>query len=148
MSVTGPRSTWKFLFGTALLLAIFVAPARSQNYVQAGSFTLPFEARWGQVKLPAGTYSFLVDAAHNEVIILQGTRSLGIAIVSELAWHDAGKFEKPSMLCVRHDSTYSVRALKLPAEGTLYFFPPKDKNRTVTQAPELIQSVPVTVAGQ
>ncbi len=148
MSITGPRSISKFLFGIALLVAIFVAPARSQNYVKGGTFTLPFEARWGQVMLPAGTYSFLLAGGYNsQIIIQQGTRYRGIVPVFDFSGRDAKKLEHGSLLCVRHNATYSVRALNLPEKGTFYFPVSKDKNQTVAQAPELIQSVPVVVAG-
>lgn len=151
MSSLGARKVLKLLFAAALTFAVLAVPARPQSYAGSGklTFTLPFDAQWGFVKLPAGNYSFTVGDSLNahQVILTQGTRYIGI--VSQTEFSDDNKANlQPSLLCVRHDSTFSVRALRLPELGTFYYPVAKQKNKTVAQSPELIQDVPVILSGK
>lgn len=146
----GAKGVLKLLFAAALAFAVLAVPARPQSH--AGSrltFTLPFDAQWGLVKLSAGTYSFSLDDAYHahQVLISQGTHYVGIVPYSEFS--DEKKADlQASLLCVRHDSAFSVRALRLPEVGTFYYAVPKQKNKTVAQTPELIQDVPVILGGK
>lgn len=147
----GAKEVMKLLFAAALTFAVLAVPARPQSYAGSRSltFTLSFDAQWGLVKLSAGTYSFtLDDAIHaHQVILSQGTRYVGIVPYAEFSDEKKANLQ-PSLLCVRHDSTFSVRALRLPQLGTFYYSVPKDKNKTVAQSPELIQDVPVILGGK
>lgn len=130
------------------MFAVLAVPARPKSYRHAGTFALPFDAQWGLVKLSAGTYSIdIEDGSNFQVILSQGTHYVGI-ILPESGYSLDKSDVQPSLVCVRHDSTFSVRALRLPAVGTFYYSMPKSKNRTVAQQPELIQNVPITLEGK
>lgn len=142
------RKVLKLLLASAVLFAIFAVPAHAQGAV-SGTFTLPFDAQWGQLKLPAGTYSFDIQDTlrFHQIIVLQGTKIVGLVSPSEISHEDEANLH-PSLLCVRHNANFFVRALRLPQLGTLYYKGEKEKPLTVAQAPELIQDVPITVSGK
>lgn len=149
MKFLGSKPVLKLLFGAVLMLVVLAVPARPQAYLSSGTFSLPFDAQWGSVKLPAGTYSFDVeDAIHShQVLVRQGIRYVGIVPQSEFSDDNKTNLQA-SLLCVRHGSSFSVRALRLPEIGTYYYATPKQKNQTVAQKPELIQDVPVILGGK
>jgi hypothetical protein len=148
MRFRGAKPVLKLLLGAALAVAVLAIPAHSQGYGRSGTFTLPFDAQWGLAKLSAGTYSFDVEDAMNfQVILRQGTRYVGIVVPQSGFSRDDQANLHASLLCVRHGSSFSVRALRMPGLGTFYYSTPKQKNQTVAQKPELIQDVAVTLAG-
>ena len=149
MKFLGPKPVLKLLFCAVLMSVVFAVPAHTQWYSASGTFNLPFDAQWGQVKLSAGTYSFVVDDAlhNNRIILRQGTHYMGFISRSEFSDDNKANLQ-PALLCVRHDSSFTVRALRLPEIGTYYYFMSKQKNQTVAQKPELIQDVPVLLGGK
>lgn len=148
MRFSGFKPVLKLLIGAALMFVVLAAPARPGMYRHAGTFTLPFDAQWGLVKLSPGTYSLDIEEGRNfQVILRQGTHNVGI-ITPESGYSLDHTDLQASLLCVRRGSTFSVRTLRLPTVGTFCYSTPKSKNHTVAQQPELIQNVPITVAGK
>ena len=133
----------------ALLAAVASAGLLSAQDVQ-GTFTLPFEAKWGLATLPAGDYSFKLDTASGPHIatVRQGQRY--VALINANAGDTRGKVTGPSaLIIVRRGRTGFVRTLRLAEAGrTLEYLPPKGERQMLAQAPELIQRIPLSVSGK
>jgi hypothetical protein len=69
-----------FLMAAAIAFLV-VAPGLQARPVGAGgSFTLPFDARWGKANLPSGDYTFTVEELTLEgaVFIAQGSQTIAV----------------------------------------------------------------------
>ncbi len=123
--------------------------AKAQQFT--GKFTLPVETYWGSAVLPAGTYSFSLDAASPYTIairrktrdfmayVLPGGRCLHGAV--------AGHSE---LMAIRKGGTLRIRELRLAeADLTLGYSIPKVERRFMAQeGPELFQRIDVTMNGK
>jgi hypothetical protein len=151
------------LFAFALAtFALTIGSASAVDPTQVrGSFTLPFDARWGTATLPAGKYIFEAVRTGSAVIEVRGEAKGSTPAFVVIVAHDASPNDNTSeLVCIRKGSTGIVRSLMLKGSGEiLYFAIPKNvqlyaqngkaKNRTLlAQAPELIQRVPVELAGR
>jgi hypothetical protein len=90
-----------------------------------GSFTLPVQARWGGMTLPAGDYSLYYGQPFKggihavEVVNKADGWVLGMAFVRGLSQTSASKNE---LVCTREGNTDIIRALDVPALGESIHF--------------------------
>lgn len=145
----------------ATVLAVGSAFAQMNTTKAQGTFTLPFEAHWGSATLPAGNYTFKEVAGGLPLIEVRNEAKGSTPAFVIIAAHDASQDNNSSeLVCIRLRNAGIVRSIVLTSLGeTLYFKIPKNvrmyahnssaKTRTLlAQGPELIQRVPVEVAGQ
>lgn len=135
---------------TAALAFGVVAPSLQAGPATQGRFKLAFDVQLGNKTLPTGDYTFSFDrsaGSHGVIYVYRGTESLGM-VLPQMLNNDEGQGEKPVLVGVRHDGKVTVRALRLPQVGTLYFPLPKDLKTLVAQKPELIETVPIQAAGE
>jgi hypothetical protein len=122
--------------------------AWSQAPTVKGSFTLPMEARWGQVTLAPGEYTFVIahDVSSPEKLELRRDgRFLGYILAA--ARDDAGNGRESSMLLQRSGNTYAVKELRI-GEVALYSYQiPKVRTAQLAQASETT-SVPIRASGK
>jgi hypothetical protein len=139
-----------FRLAIVALLATVVSAGLLSAEDTIGTFTLPFEAKWGQAILPAGDYSFKLNTASYPSIatVRQGQRSA--AFIMANAGLTRGKVDGPSaLIIVRRGRTGFVRALRLAEVGaTLEYLPPKGERQMLAQGPVLIQRIAVSVSGK
>jgi len=113
-----------------------------------GKFKLPVEAHWGLAVLPPGDYTFTLDhATANGMIIVRGQGKA--AIIPATAGISLSKItEQSELVLVNRDGRRTVRSMYLGHLGlTLQYRVPKDETRYVSQsAPS--RSVPVTIASR
>ena len=115
-----------------------------------GTFTLPFEARWGTVTLPPGDYSFTVNTVGSNVATIRGEN--GGAFVMHATIGENEFAGRSALFLVRHGRTGTVRALHLKTSGrgnrglVFFYSPPKGEPPMLAQVPELIQRIPILVA--
>jgi len=127
----------------------------------SGSFTLPFEAHWGKANLPAGKYTFEAVGNGLPLISVRGEAKGSPTSFVVVAMHDAIPSANASeLVCIRQGNTRTVRSLILANLGeVLYFAIPKNvrmyahngnakTHQLLAQGPELIQRVPVELAGR
>ncbi|HEV2245063.1 MAG TPA: hypothetical protein VGW37_00290 [Terriglobia bacterium] len=147
---------------SVMLLALGATGAKGQaNYSTrfAGTFTLPFEAQWGRMTLPAGDYALqygLNEIGHGLVLVRGAAKGspYGSIMAGPLGETSA---KQNAIICVRDGNALIVRALEMPAIGKSVDFalPPgaklaarNGKHSGYTQlaeAPMLIQRIPVTL---
>ena len=135
----------------ALALAgIFAGTANAQAKA-AGSFTLPFEAKWGNAVLPPGNYTFSVHSANSAsgavyLVTLAPQGRIGETITS---MQDLGARigEKNMLVAVRTGGRYRITSLHLAiANLVVNFAVPKDERTQIAAAPQLVESVPILLA--
>ncbi|MCL5005783.1 MAG: hypothetical protein M1404_04555 [Acidobacteria bacterium] len=158
------------LVGLSLLLsALAVTVARAQNLVIAatefsGSFTLPFEAQWGSMTLPAGDYTLsygrVIDRAGAYAVAIAGEAKGGPHGVLLVQGRSQTSATKDALVCARGSNTLIVRALEMAAIGqSVSFAAPRGAEilaqkgsrgayTQLAEAPMLIQRVPVKLNGK
>lgn len=146
----GSRNGILWVALSALIVIGAIAPVLQAGLSAEGRFKLPFDAQMGKTMLSAGHYTFSVDrtyGAYGLIRVYRGTESVGMMVPQELDYYH-GQRQNAALLCIRHDGTVTVRALRLPNVGTYYFQLPKDLQRLVAQQPQMIETVPVQVSGE
>ncbi|MGH9405358.1 MAG: hypothetical protein ACRD3D_05910 [Terriglobia bacterium] len=132
----------------ALLAACFNAGLASAQEAMAGTFTLPFEARWGSAILPAGNYSFTLDHAGSGGILQVSRGTKGVALIQSQSYstESSGRSE---LTVVRNSAGTTVRDLSLPAIGEVLHYAPHNPRRSAAAAEqEAALRFPVTAAGK
>ena len=146
----------------AAALSVGSASAQVNTPEVRGTFTLPFEAHWGKATLPAGKYTFEeVDTnGHQRMVEVRSEAKgtpLAFAIVS--VREPSLSANRSELVCIRQGKIGIVRSLVMANLGEILYFTLRKtaplyaqnrdaKTRTLlAQAPELIQRVPVEVAG-
>jgi hypothetical protein len=146
------KVSWKRGSGFVLIAVIaigMIAPGLQAGPAFAAKFTLPFDAHLGKMALPTGAYSFSLDHAGLNGVILfrQGDRAVGMVLPQVFDNHQ-NQGKNPVIICIRHDGKVTVRALRLPSIGTFYFALPKELEGLMAQHPKLIETVSVEVTGE
>jgi hypothetical protein len=147
----------------ATVLSVGSGFAQMNTTNARGTFTLPFEARWGTASLPAGNYTFEEGNTNTgqRIIEVRGESKGSPRAFVLVQTHTPNAYDNSSeLVCIRKGSTGIVRSLMLKGLGEiLYFAIPKNvqmyahngnaKTQTLlAQGPELIQRVPVELGGQ
>jgi hypothetical protein len=148
-----------------VLFALGVAGAKAQQGQglvvtdAAGTFTLPMDAQWGKMALPAGDYSLYYGRVAGggpsmlEVVGNAKGSPHGFILAQT---HNPTSATKSSIVCVREGDTLIVRALEMASVGkTIFFSLPhgaqltahRQNKRTyeLADGPMLIQRVPLTL---
>ena len=131
---------------SALLVAGF-AGAQSVPYT-TGKFSLPFEARWGLVTLPAGDYQFQMDnmKATGPIEIFRGTKA--VALISSQGYSTVSS-GRAALTVVRTAEGSTVRDLSLPEIGkVLHYAPHKPRPGSAAAEREIAQMVMVPIEGK
>jgi hypothetical protein len=84
-----------------------------------GTFTLPLEAQWGKMTLPAGDYTLkfgLLSTGHS-LVEVKGRAEGGFHGLVEAGPYSQTSATKNAIVCVRNGDTLIVRSLELPAIG-------------------------------
>jgi hypothetical protein len=135
--------------GLALLAGCFTANVASGQTAYKGSFTLPFEARWGNVVLSPGEYSFTVD--HGTVagkVTLRAETGRALGFVMNEAVYDRQTFDRSELVLVLSGGNYIVRAVRMADLGvTLEYSVPGTGKQQIVQGPQLLERIPVIMGG-
>ncbi|MFB3923014.1 MAG: hypothetical protein ACE145_14920 [Terriglobia bacterium] len=133
-----------------LLLAAFVAclaggVASAQDF--KGSFTLPFEARWGKAILPAGDYTFTVNLARAPFLTtIRGEN--GTVMVMWQSADSRANLEQSELILVPRAGKYTVRALNVAGFGTYSYGVSRGKQIVLAQNAEPVLYRRVRVTGK
>lgn len=146
------KDSWKRVSGLlliALTAVAMIAPGLHAGPPMAAKFKLPFDAHLGKMVLPTGDYSLSLDHATLNTIIrfYHDERAMGMVLAQSFDGH-RGLNENPQLICIRHNGTVTVRALRWPNVGTFYFSLPKELQSLTAKEPKLIETVSVEVTGQ
>jgi hypothetical protein len=147
------KDSWKGILWAALVAVIAIGamlPGLQAGPSEAGRFKLSFNMKMGATALPAGDYTFSLDrstGSYGTIVVYRQGQALGIMVPQTLDRFQ-GQGENAALLCIRHDGKVTVRALRLPIVGTFYFQVPKELKTLVARQPQLIETVPVQMAGE
>ncbi len=134
--------------GLALLAGCLTASLASAQEVCRARFTLSVEARWGNVVLPPGDYSFALDHATSSSIVTVWRGKKPVDMVLSQAMGDRQTFDRSELVLVRSGGNYTIRALRLAELGlTLEYSVPKTGRQLIVQSPQLLERIPVAMGG-
>ena len=151
---------------SVVVFALCAAGARAQSLRTthfAGTFTLPFEAQWGRVALPAGEYRLaygrLYEGGVKMVEIVGKENSTPHVLILTRGVTDTSA-KKSALVCIREGDTVIVRVLEMPqiGESVDFAMPPGTKlmanrsdgkkNALMAEGPKLLQRIPITLASK
>jgi hypothetical protein len=138
--------------GVGLLAASFTANLAKASDAYTGKFTLPFEARWGGLVLPAGEYSFTLNdvTAAGMIAVQRDGKNLGVVLVRSVS--DYGTSGKSELVAVSNGGVYSISTLRLQAgarnDSVIGFRTPKAEQPSPARGPELSMRVPISGTGR
>lgn len=147
MKSTLNRTLLKLAMGSLLAICFNAGFANAQQ-TMGGTFTLPFEAHWGQATLPAGDYSFLLEKGPNaKVQVIRAGKPVAFAVDRGYSTDASGAM---SLTVVRNRAGYSVRDLNLPGIGkVLHYAPAQPKRDSAARERAIAQlTIPVTATGK
>jgi hypothetical protein len=131
-------------FALALLVLCSGAQLANGQNVE-GDFTLPFNAQWAQVTLPAGHYSFTLDSASRGGILIlrRGTKGMGL-VVTRL--RDESNSEVSYLTVMHENGVNTVTELALACKGVVLRYPQHhQKLSRAAKEREMAQLIPVAV---
>ena len=148
-----------------MLLALGAAGAKGQGSNStrfAGTFTLPLEAQWGKMTLPAGDYTLQYDMQEtgNRLVVVRGTAKgspYGSIIAGPLGDTSA---KQNAIFCVRDGNVLIVRSLEMPVIGeSVRFGMPRGAKLAahngqrsgyaqLAEGPMLIERIPLTLSAK
>lgn len=155
------------LAGVLLLVPTFgVVSARAQSMfhgVANGKFSLPFQAQWGNVTMPAGNYTFSLYefASGGSLMVRIHGEAKGSAhgyVLTEA--QNSTRAPENELLCIHNGNKEIVSALVLPTMGKSFTFKVPSAEEMLTrrinhntniqsaEATGLIQSVPVKMTAK
>ena len=130
-------------------VSIFAGAASAQEPACEGKFTLPFEAQWGGVTLPAGGYAFTLNSTavgSRVVTVVRDQQKVAIVMAQARSQGDSAR---ASALIVRHSGGRArIDSLHLIELGDFFFSAPKAEGSQIASAPQLIQRIPVFTSGK
>lgn len=116
----------------ALALALSANVGKSQGVSYEGTFTLPFEVRWGNVTLPPGDYMLRVDDVYASKITYVQGEGKSVAVLTGV--RDPREVSNHSQLdLVETANGYAVKSLEAGQIG-LSFDYAVPKNKTTQNA--------------
>ena len=137
------KSNGRFgMFLTVAMLAMSLVPQSASAQFYGGKFSLPFQARWSGVTLPAGEYKFYIDsiAPAGKIILQHDGKLWGMVMVGPGATFETAG---PSKLdAVPSGNTYRIRALQIQHLCVINFPPPKAERKATP--PEFVLSARIT----
>jgi hypothetical protein len=144
------RSPKVLILATAAFIAVTIgAGAAKAQSVQKGTFTLPFEAHWGQAVLPPGQYTFILNKGTLDGTITLRNEARYVGMVMANGFSDWQHVKNSELIAVGTSSGYRIRSLRLAEAGITYEYNlPKSKRPVIAEAPQLIRHVAVTFSGK
>lgn len=131
--------------GLSVIVVLLFAATLVQAQDLKGSFTLPMEARWGQIAMAPGEYTFSMARGPNSPGVLQ-LRHNGVFVGNLLtASHDSATSSQSSLLLEQSDGMYAVRSLRIADVGVFNYNAPKTTTRQVAQRST---AIPVHASGR
>lgn len=122
--------------------------ACAQQYV--GKITLPVKTHWGNTVLPAGEYSFKLDASSPSTVrIYRGSKGAAMVMTTGGIAQDA-TISSSELDGIREGGVLRVRTLRL-AEVHLALFYPQARGESqflAQNSPELVQRIAIAMSGK
>jgi hypothetical protein len=134
----------KLLLGIVIATCVFTAVVNAQpSYT--GKFTLPHEARWGSVVLPAGSYSILMDSPSAPALVWSANGETKM-FTTPPTIADSEKSAAAITMTVNGNERI-VRSLNLPELGKSFTYKPLTKaERELFAKTGQVETVPVVIA--
>jgi hypothetical protein len=128
---------------------VFAGTVRAQEPTCEGKFTLPFEAQWGSVTLPAGGYAFTLNSTavgSRVVTVVRDQQKVAIVMAQGRSKSDSTKAS--ALIVTRSGGRARIDALHLAEVGDFFYVAPKAEGLQTASTPQFIQRIPVSTEGK
>ncbi len=117
----------------ASLLLVGVALAAP---IYRGSFTLPFDARWGQTTLPAGGYMVrFADVGSRSFLVIKETKSgRDVALLAPVATNETTSTGQSALLVTTRGHQRVIHSLRLAELGEVFVYDPEAASEEIREA--------------
>ena len=125
------------------LMAAALTPLSASAQVYEGNFTLPFQARWNSLNLPAGDYSIRIDemAPSGMIVVQHDGKNVGILFVGSISSNE--ELAKSELVAVPDGQAYRITVLSLHNRYKIDFAPPKGEHRMRARGTEVSWCIPI-----
>lgn len=132
---------------TAAVAGSLAGTANAQAVLK-GTFTLPYEVRWGQAVLPAGEYSITFDSLSRPARVTPATGRGGVFVMA-LAIDDASQDQPTALLVTRGERGRIVRSFNWREGGKAFVYKPFTKaERELLASASPAESVSIAMASK
>jgi hypothetical protein len=135
-----------FTLAVAALAVGVLANSASASTRVRGTFTLPYDVRWGQALLPAGNYEIRIDGTGKPALL---STSTGKAVALVMArFEDSALTDQPTSLQVtRGEHERTVRSFNWREGNKVFVYQPytKAERRQIADA-KRAETLPIRVA--
>ena len=109
-----------------------------------GSFTLPYEVRWGQTTLPAGGYMIrFEDVGSRPFLVIMETKSgRDVAFLAPVATNETTSTGQSALLIANTGNQRVIHSLRLAELGEVFVYDSKAAREEVREASHT-QTVPI-----
>jgi hypothetical protein len=122
----------KLSVGLAVATSLLAGTANAQP-IMKGTFTLPYDVRWGSSLLTAGTYTIVIDSAHRPALV-STQAGMGRALVFAQVVNDASKDLSTALVITRGETGHTVRALNWREGNRSFVYKPFTKAERTREA--------------
>lgn len=134
----------KLAVAAAIAVGVSVGPASAQSL--KGTFTLPYDVKWGKAVLPAGPYTVTFDSLRGPAIVRTST-GRGVAIVMARSVDKAMDDQPSALLITKIENQHVVRCLNLREVDTAFVYRPFTKSeRSLVGKVDESLAVPIRMA--
>ena len=135
----------KLAVAAAIAVGASGGPASAQSLVK-GTFTLPYEVRWGHAVLPAGHYSITIDEARRPALV-KTLGGEGRAFVMAQAVGDAMKDQPSALIITNVENQRVVRTFNWREGNQSFVYQPLTKaERRELARTSAVETVPILMA--
>ena len=135
----------KLAVALAVATGLLAGTANAQP-IMKGTFTLPYDVRWGQALVPAGTYTIVIDSAHNPALV-STQAGTNVAFVAPLSVNDARADFATALVINKGETERTVQSLNW-REGNRSFVYKSSRSGHRRQASIEQETIAVRVASR
>jgi hypothetical protein len=138
------RMVVKVSVALAVATCLLSGTANAQPLLK-GTFTLPYDVRWGGTLVPAGQYQIVIDSARRPALVstLSGT---GLVFATPQVVNDASRGEKTALIVTMGETERTVRALNWREGNRSFVYKPFTKAERQSLAQARTETVAIRTA--
>jgi hypothetical protein len=127
-----------------LVASLFLVGVALAAPIYRGSFTLPFDARWGSTTLPAGDYMLrFEDVGSRAFLIVKETKSgRDVAFLTPATTNETTPAGQSALLVAKTGNQRVIYSLRLAELGEVFVYDSKAAREEVREASHT-QSIPI-----
>lgn len=129
-------------------LAVTASRANAQDVALKGTFTLPYEARWGAAVLPPGDYTLSLPAAYTNIPVMYVSNQSKTVYIGMGSGRSKAESQQSYLRVEDVGGMHVVRQFNSAITGELISFPVSKSVKNALVARNQSTTLPVSAAGK